>query len=377
MRIAQLPEQRVQRPCVRGIRATADTSIAMVTESAASSPLRAWGKREMRNQNLAHVGAALLIVGLFTPIVSMPIVGNVSLFNNGSNISAMVLLLLAVGAAVLAAKGLEQDVLWPGSGASAILIYAFGRLQYGLSEMRESVTKELAGNPFAGIAQAAVGTVQVQWGWLVLATGAGLLVYSGLVARRESAESKVRSSTGTARLVAGASVFLLVVAVGWDLIGRGDTTQPARAAISPVDSVASSTSTDAPQGPSREEASYIGEHLQLYDLEAKYFDSILDGQVPGVTFKLKNTGNRTLNEVEVRVEFMDENGQAIAEEEYHPVLVSEYNVSGDNTPLRPNYIWQGEPDQFYSAKSVPSEWAEGKARAIITDIEFAPGQAAR
>ena len=47
------------------------------------------------------------------------------------------------------------------------------------------------------------------------------------------------------------------------------------------------------------------------------------------------------------------------------------NFSGDNKPLRPNYIWQQEPDKFFSSKSVPDEWATGKATASIVEIEFA------
>jgi len=38
--------------------------------------------------------------------------------------------------------------------------------------------------------------------------------------------------------------------------------------------------------------------------------------------------------------------------------------------LRPNYIWQQVDDQFYTAKSVPSEWKPGNAQATITEVEF-------
>src|SRR6185503_2286620 len=37
---------------------------------------------------------------------------------------------------------------------------------------------------------------------------------------------------------------------------------------------------------------YIQEHLVLYDVQARYMDSILEGKVPGVLFKLRNTGDR-------------------------------------------------------------------------------------
>ena len=63
-------------------------------------------------------------------------------------------------------------------------------------------------------------------------------------------------------------------------------------------------------------------------------------------------------------------GNVIAEEDYHPVLVSEYSF-GDSKPLKPNYIWQMERGKFYQAENVPTEWQEGNATAKITDIEFA------
>jgi len=108
----------------------------------------------------------------------------------------------------------------------------------------------------------------------------------------------------------------------------------------------------------------------LYDLHAKYYETYLDDQVPGVTFKIKNTGERTLKEVEVTVYFKNHEGTVIAEEDYHPVLVSEYSFGRDNSPLKPNYIWEMERGKFYKAEKVPSEWKEGAASANITNIEF-------
>lgn len=111
-------------------------------------------------------------------------------------------------------------------------------------------------------------------------------------------------------------------------------------------------------------------NIELYDLKGKYYESLLDGKVPGVDFKLRNKGNRTLKEVEVTVYFKDKDGNVIAEQQYHPVLMSSYSFGDNNKPLKPNYIWQMEQGRFYQAKSVPSEWQAGAVSAKITDIEF-------
>ena len=109
--------------------------------------------------------------------------------------------------------------------------------------------------------------------------------------------------------------------------------------------------------------------INLYDFNAKYYETYLDGKIPGVTFKLKNESDKILKEVEVTVYFKDLSNNVIAEENYYPVL---FNTSSfnDGKPLKQNYVWQMEQGKFYSAKSVPSEWQEGNAIAEITNIEF-------
>ena len=135
---------------------------------------------------------------------------------------------------------------------------------------------------------------------------------------------------------------------------------------------ASAKDTKASGLDSPEKRAYLAQ-LDLYDFQAKYYTSIMDERVPGVEFKLRNRGDRTLNEVEVTVCFRDAAGKVISEEDYYPVLVSESSFAMEHSkPLKPNYIWQMERGKFYQAKNVPDEWLEGSAVAEITGIEFAP-----
>ena len=109
-------------------------------------------------------------------------------------------------------------------------------------------------------------------------------------------------------------------------------------------------------------------NLEIYDFKAHYYKSFLDERTPGVEFKIKNNGAETLDEVKVTVYFKDAKGNTIAEENYYPVLKS--NFLSEGKPLKPNYIWQMERGKFYTAKSVPSEWKEGAAEIRITDLQF-------
>lgn len=326
----------------------------------------------MTNRNVTFAGAALLITGLFMPIVSFPIIGAVNLFNNGSNHLAIALIILAGVAALLASTDRQQEVIWPAGAAAGLLLYAFIRLQYAISVTRQNVKTELADNPFAGLAQAAVGSIQLQWGWLVLAVAAGLLIYSAVKAEREDGSGLLSLPTdGLGKALIAVSMLLLLAVPAYDQFRLTSVAPGPTPTDSKMETSIDAGAATSAEGPSADEAAYIREKLRLYDLEASYQDSLLDGRVPGVNFKIKNNGNRTLNRVEVRVVFYDAQGNAIAEEEYTPVIISEYSM-GDNAPLRPNYIYQNESDKFWAAKNVPSEWKEGKATATITNIEFGP-----
>ena len=83
----------------------------------------------------------------------------------------------------------------------------------------------------------------------------------------------------------------------------------------------------------------------------------------GIFGEIKNTGDRTLSEVEIKVYYLDNQGQTIYEDTYHPVLVSSW--SSDSKSLKPNYS-----EKFgYNADKVPSEWSK-KIKVYVTNIEF-------
>jgi hypothetical protein len=85
----------------------------------------------------------------------------------------------------------------------------------------------------------------------------------------------------------------------------------------------------------------------------------------GVFGEIKNLGNRSLEEVEITIYFLDKDGKPIFEETHHPVLVSKYSFGDRNKPLKPNYTRKFG----YGTDDVPSDWAK-KVRVKITDLEF-------
>lgn len=125
----------------------------------------------------------------------------------------------------------------------------------------------------------------------------------------------------------------------------------------------------AKKGERDEKQDYMRTQVKVYDFMAQYRDGVVSDRVPAINFKIRNAGTRILDMVEVTVYFGDSDETIIAEEKYYPVLVNKFGL-GENKPLKANYIWQLESGHFYAAKSVPSEWKEGAARAKVTDIRF-------
>lgn len=116
-----------------------------------------------------------------------------------------------------------------------------------------------------------------------------------------------------------------------------------------------------------DEADYIAKSLVVENVEASYKKSALEGNVPGVSFSIKNTGEKTVKRIKVNCSFMNAEGKKIAEESYLPV--SEFDFA-NGKPLKPGYEWTLDKSRFYSAKGIPSEWAPGKVEIKITEIDF-------
>lgn len=148
----------------------------------------------MKTKSLCGLfGSLLLFIGVFAPIVSVPVVGNVNYMSSGDGIVGWLLIFLAIvsfGFTILE----EYRGLWfTGSAAVLLLIVSFFNFQSKLSEAKANLDRELAGNPFKGIAEAAVDTVQLQWGWALLMGGAVLLITAA--ALREDEKQKGSSES--------------------------------------------------------------------------------------------------------------------------------------------------------------------------------------
>lgn len=127
----------------------------------------------------AVVGATLMIAGAFAPLVSVPMFGSINYVGDGSH-DGIVIIALALLSVALAFWGRIRGLIITGGLSVLLMATSFYRLSSGLHALKETTRTELAGNPFAGLARAAVSTVQLQWGWVPLIAGAALLIAAGL-----------------------------------------------------------------------------------------------------------------------------------------------------------------------------------------------------
>jgi len=113
-----------------------------------------------------------------------------------------------------------------------------------------------------------------------------------------------------------------------------------------------------------EKSAYLASHLSLENVRVGKRTS-LGSETRRVSGTIVNSGDRTLRRVSIRVYFLDKRRVRIGEEDYHPVLVTDWGM-GDNTPLRPNYR---EDFQYSLEANAPSGWA-GQVEVEIVEIDF-------
>ena len=126
-------------------------------------------------QLLGLIGSIVLFVGVFAPIVSLPIVGTLNFFRNGQGDGVIILILAAISVVLVLTQ--KYKGLWiTGVGSIAVCLFTFIEFQSRMSQIKTDMESELSGNPFRGIADIAINSVQLEWGWALLIGGSVLVI---------------------------------------------------------------------------------------------------------------------------------------------------------------------------------------------------------
>ncbi len=144
-----------------------------------------------KRQVAAFVGAALLLVGLFTPLVGVPFFSvnyyTLTQFSSLAGLGFFLLLVCGVVSVLLAATRRCALLRWPGLAALLMLTFTFYTIGSKISEAKTHVEKNMASMPGTQNAQlkqmstAFMSMIQMQWGWGVLGAGAILVIIAGMM----------------------------------------------------------------------------------------------------------------------------------------------------------------------------------------------------
>lgn len=150
---------------------------ATVRQSSAQADPRDVAEPEgiTQRQIIGFLGAAVLAMGVFMPLISGPFGMSANYFSNGKGDGVFILAMAMCTAALVFAR--KYRLLWVTGGLSlAMLAFTFVRVQSNFSKVKAEIDSGLQGNPFRGLADAAIESMQMQWGWAVLAIGATLIL---------------------------------------------------------------------------------------------------------------------------------------------------------------------------------------------------------
>jgi HEAT repeat protein len=125
-------------------------------------------------QALALMGSSLLVVGVFLPLVHVPILGDINYIRRGQG-DGIIILVLAATTGVLAFTRWLRGLWLTGHAALALLAFTFTHLQMAFAEVSE-ISPTHASALDTNLAAVALETVTLQWGWAVLLLGATLIV---------------------------------------------------------------------------------------------------------------------------------------------------------------------------------------------------------
>jgi hypothetical protein len=161
---------------------------------------------------LSVVGSVLLFVGVFMPLVSVPILGNMNYFQNGKGDGVVIIILTGVSL-FLALTERFKGLLITGILSLAMLAFTFFGFQWKMSQARAEMGK--SDNLFKGFGEKMLETVQLQWGWAILIVGAGMLIAAALIkSHQNDDDSEIvveRNNTSLYAVLAVAGIAL----TGW------------------------------------------------------------------------------------------------------------------------------------------------------------------
>jgi len=146
-----------------------------------------------KQQLIGFLGALVLLIGVFLPILSAPILGSISLLNNGKSDGLIVCALTILSFILIFFNQLR--LLWLTGGLSFVLIsFDLYMVTNKISQTKAEVAEKLQGNPFGGFADAMMSSIQLQFGWVILYLGCIILLLTPILLNKRKIQDQIYNS---------------------------------------------------------------------------------------------------------------------------------------------------------------------------------------
>jgi hypothetical protein len=278
---------------------------------------------------LGLVGSAILFVGVFTPLVSTPIIGTIYYFYNGHG-DGVVILVLAGISVVLSLLKWYRGLWATGLASLALLAFTFTTFQLGMSQFHAAADDLFV---IAGMREVMFESVQLQWGWAVLVVG-GILVVAAAAAAEVPRQDKYRSLmpiawASTVPTVMGlAALLTLAVGGGPSLVSHITGAPRPHPGLGPM---ASPTPPGGPQPDQLPDSSWAppDKAVQLGDLQIQVTEVVI-GKVP-------LEGHRTSEDTHLIVRLYLLNTSPTKKVEYRSWGGEDFSFDRDHATCKDNF----------------------------------------
>ncbi len=135
------------------------------------------------------VGGLLMVVGVFMPMLSIPVLRDDSYFQLSPG-GAIILLVLGGLSVLIAVWGRFKLLYVTGLVALGLLVYTYFQVDRRKSSAQSDVREHVINTPLKGLSQKLVSSVGLRYGWPVMMLGAAMTVAVPLVGSRLSRKEK-------------------------------------------------------------------------------------------------------------------------------------------------------------------------------------------
>jgi hypothetical protein len=132
-----------------------------------------------RNKLLGLLGCGLLLIGLYLPIFSVPIVGDVNYLRRADGIFVIAMAILSGLVILMNLSEFVRGLILTGTVALAAMCFTLCHFFARIGGLRDEMAQ--SNNIFKGLGETSLSATQIRWGWVPLLSGGFLILAAGML----------------------------------------------------------------------------------------------------------------------------------------------------------------------------------------------------